>query len=320
MIHPIRKYRALSYEQRTVVNTIIGLCFSTVLAGGKLAIGLFTDYNLVSIAIYTLAILFAKYECILGIKSDKKTFIQRNRRIAAFLFVASAAYIGFMCRMFFTGQRLKSRGMLYVLLLATISFCELGFAIAGLYRTKHRGYFYRDIKIINFCVALIAILTTQMSILNLKSETGDVSIFNAYTGVGVGCFIALCAVYILIAPKASVIGREHNKFLLQREKSNRLVDFGKEKFELVLCRSNVYGDYIYRAKVCENTVEGDIVRGSSLWQRMPIVLKIGCCILSEILVFPWLIGRAVLFFRSVNLPARLERTMNDNGFVKADEK
>ncbi len=45
----IRKYRELSFEQKTVYKTIIGLCFSAALACGKLVIGLFTDYNLISI-------------------------------------------------------------------------------------------------------------------------------------------------------------------------------------------------------------------------------------------------------------------------------
>lgn len=112
--------------------------------------------------------------------------------------------------------------MIYVLLLAFISFVELGFAIAGLIRTKNKGHYYRNIKIINFCVALIAILTTQMSILNIQSETNTVNIANAYSGIGVGCFIALCGVYILFAPKISVINREHNVFVLENREKKQI--------------------------------------------------------------------------------------------------
>lgn len=175
----IRKYRESSFEQKTLYKTIIGLCFSTVLACGKLVIGLFTDYNLISIAVYTFGILIAKSECVLGIKTNKRTFQQRNILIAVFLFFASVFYIGFMVQMFFIDRKLKDNGMIYVLLLAFISFVELGFAIAGLIRTKNKGHYYRNIKIINFCVALIAILTTQMSILNMQSETNTVNIANA---------------------------------------------------------------------------------------------------------------------------------------------
>ena len=97
----IRKYRESSFEQKTLYKTIVGLCFSTVLACGKLVIGLFTDYNLISIAVYTFGILIAKSECVLGIKTNKRTFQQRNILIAVFLFIASVFYIGFMVQMFF---------------------------------------------------------------------------------------------------------------------------------------------------------------------------------------------------------------------------
>lgn len=213
----IHKYKELSFEQKTICKTVIGLCFSAVLACGKLVIGLFTDYNMISIAVYTFGILLAKFECVLGVKTNKRTFKQRNVLTTAFLFVSSVFYIGFMCRMFFIERQIKNQSMVFVLLLAFISFVELGFAIAGLIRTKNKGHYYRNIKIINFCVALIAILTTQMSIINMSSTTGVADITNAYTGIGVGIFIALCAVYILFAPKTSVIDREHNVFKLENK-------------------------------------------------------------------------------------------------------
>lgn len=310
----LRRYKELSFEQKTIWKTIIGLCSSAVLACGKLIIGLFTDYNLISIAVYTFGILLAKFECVLGVKTNKMSFNRRNILTAIFLFLSSVFYIGFMSRMFIIERKIKNNGMIYVLLLAFISFCELGFAIAGLIRTKRKGHYYRNIKIINFCVALIAILTTQMSILNMESETDVVHIANAYSGIGVGIFISLCAMYILIAPKISVIDREHNCFVLKKADKNRLIDMQEKTAELLLCRSTIYGDYLYQAKVENNQVDGNIVQGKSLWKRMHIIFKILCCILSEILIFVWLIGRMIFFLRSVNLPHRLNLLMRENGF------
>lgn len=280
-------------------------------------LGLFYDYNLVSIALYTFGILLAKLQCVLGIKTSKRTFKQRNRLTAFFLMLSSLLYIVYMAGMFFWERRLRHKGMSYVLLLAFVSFWELGFAIAGLFRTKNRGHYYRNIKIINLCVALIAILTTQMAILNMQSDTDIVSIFNAYTGIGIGCFVALCAIYILVAPKTSVIGREHHRFVLQQPQLNGLATPKSGNWQLPLCRSAMFGDYLFAATVENNAVEGDIVRGKSLWVRMPLLCKILCCILSEILVFVWIAGRGVLFLRSINLPGKLERTMLRNGFVPA---
>lgn len=316
----IRQYRELSFEQKTIRKTVIGLCFSAVLACGKLMIGLFTDYNLISIAVCTFGVLLAKLECVLGARADRPSFEKRNLLTAVFLFLSGVFYIGFMSRMFFIERRIKNNGLIPVVLLAFISFCELGFAIAGLIRTKNKGHFYRNIKIINFCVALIAILTTQMSILNMQSETGVVSIANAYSGIGIGIFIVLCAGYILIAPKTSVIDREHHKFVLRDARRNRLIGMKGGTVELLLCRSVIYGDFLFRAKIGSDTVEGDIVRGKSLWKRMHILCKILCCVLSEILLIVWLIGRGILFLRSLDLPRRLENRMRENGFepVPAD--
>lgn len=314
----IRKYRELSFEQKTIYKTIIGLCFSAVLACGKLVIGLFTDYNLISIAVYTFGILLAKLECVLGVKTNRLTFKQRNILTAVFLFILSVFYIGFMCRMFFIERHIKSQSMVFVLLLALISFVELGFGIAGLIRTKSKGHYYRNIKIINFCVAIIAILTTQMAILNMMSVTGIVDIANAFTGIGVGTFIALCAIYVLFAPKISVIDREHNVFVLQNSDENKLIDLNAETIEICLSRSSVYGSYIYRAAICGDVFDGHIEREQSLWKRMHVAWKIVCCILSEILIFVWFIGRMIFFFRSINLPKRLEIKMKNNGFAKVE--
>ncbi len=312
----VREYRALSFERKTVIKTVVGLCGSAVLALGKLTIGLLTDFNLVSIAVYTFAILLAKLECLWGIRSNKRSFETRNRLVAVFLLFASLVYIGFMSRMFFMERTLRDNGMLYVLLLAFISFLELGFGIAGVLRTKTRGSYYRNIKLINLCVAVIAILTTQMAILNMESETGKVSILNAYSGIGVGVFIALVAVYILLAPKWSVLSREHNAFVLAEAEKNRLEIGERGEISITLCKSAVYGDYVYRAILQGDTADGNICRTPSLWKRMHVVWKVLCCILSEILLFVWLGGRMVLFFRSLDLPSRLEKIMRENGFSR----
>lgn len=312
----LRKYKELSFEQKTIYKTIIGLCFSAVLASGKLVIGLFTDYNLISIAVYTFGILLAKLECVLGVKTNKLTFKRRNILIAVFLFSSSVFYIGFMCRMLFIERQIKSQSMVFVLLLAFISFVELGFGIAGLIRTKSKGHYYRDIKIINFCVAMIAILTTQISILNMMSITGIVDKVNAFTGIGVGAFIALCAVYILFAPKTSVIDREHNVFVMENQEKNKLIDLNTEVIIIRLSRSLIHGSYIYRATISGEVIDGHIGREESLWKRMYVFWKVICGILSEILIFVWLISRLLYFFRSINLPKRLEIEMKNNGFAK----
>lgn len=157
-----------------------------------------------------------------------------------------------------------------------------------------------------------------MSSLNMPSVTGIVDIANAFTGIGVGTFIALCAIYILFAPKISVIDREHNVFVLQNAAENKLIDLNAETIKIRLSRSPVYGSYIYRAAICGDVIDGHIVREQSLWKRMHVAWKTVCCILSEILIFVWLTGRMIFFFRSINLPKRLEIKMKNSGFAEVE--
>lgn len=308
-------YKEKSFEQKTIILTVCGLCISTVLASGKLVIGIFTDHNLCSVAVYTFAMLLAKLECVLGVKSNKRSFQNRNLCVAVFLFFSSVFYVGFMCRMFFIERKTHEYSFIYVLLLAFISFIELGFAIAGILRTKNKGHFYRNIKIINFCISLMAILTTQMALLDYCS-TANTDVYNAYTGIGVGCFTAACAVFIFFAPKISVIDKEHNVFELVHETENKLINTSISKVEITLCSSTVFGSYVYRASLQNGRLDGNIERAPSLWKRMHVSVKILCCILSEILLFVWLFGRLIFALRSLNIPKRLEIKMNENGFVK----
>lgn len=313
-----RKYRELPFEGKMVWETVLGLGFSAAFAAGKLIIGSFTDYNLCIIAVYTFALIFAKLECVLGIKFQKISFATRNLLIALFVLAASLVYIGYMSRLFFIERPRKDYEMVYVLLLAFISFVEFGFAVGGIVRTKNNGHFYRDVKIINFCIAIIAILTTQMTILDFTA-TENTDFYNAFSGVAIGVFIAICAVYILIAPKISVIDREHNVFILKEKEKNVLVNMKEPATEIPLCRSRIYGSFVYRATVREQAIDGHIMRDKNIWKRMNFILKVLCIILSEILIFVWLFGRLVFFFRTINLPRRLELKMKRNGFELMSE-
>lgn len=318
MENPIKRYGDLSYERKTLIKTVIGLCFSAALVCGKFVIGVLTDYNLCSIALYTCALLLSKLECVLGVKSQKMTFKTRNGLIALFLFVSSVVYIGFTCRTLITGSEIKNYRPIYVYLLAFVSFSELGFAITGIFRTKNRGYFYRDIKIINFCAAVIAILTAQTAILDFTG-TQNASAYNSYTGLGVGVLIAACAVYILVAPEITVNEGERLVFVLKESGKNGLFAADAAAFEMPLCKSTVYGTYSYRAEVKDGVIDGKIARSETLWKKLHIVLKVLCCILSEILIILWLAGRFIYFLRSVNLKKRLEKKMNNNGFYSSPE-
>lgn len=308
-------YRKLPYEQRVLLITTLGMCGSALLAVGKFTVGLFFNYNLCTIAVYTIALVLSKLECVKGAKSKKRKFATQNMLISLFLLFSSIIYTGFMCRNLIIPPKHHEYNLSYVCIIASISFFELGLSIFGIIKTKNKGFYYRNIKIINFCMAMIAILTTQVVILDFTG-TKNVDTANAVAGMGIGIVIALLAVYILVAPKISLIDREHHAFTLNSESKNKIISLSETQASLPLCKSKIYGTYSFVATVDGKKVEGDIVLGAGIWKDMNIYLKILCCILSEILLPCWLIGRFIFFLRSANLPKKLEQLMLQNGFEK----
>lgn len=220
-----------------------------------------------------------------------------------------------MARLFFVQRTPSTYTLNYVVLLAFIAFAELGFAIVGMIRTKRKGLYYRNIKIANMGMALIAILTTQMSLLDF-TETKNTDIYNAFSGIAVGLFIALSALYVFFAPKISLVGRESNVFV--GDGTQTVATNGQGNVKILLVSSRVYGSYVYVAKLDGKTLSGEIRQEASLWKKMPVALKILCCVLSEILIFVWLAGYLVFFLRCINLPAQLERKMKTLNFSKPD--
>lgn len=310
-----RALSTLSAQQKTALYTTIGLCFSTITTGVKFVTGLLTDYNQCTIALYTLALLLAKLQGVLGVYSSRRTFKLRNGLIGAFLLVSALIYTAFMCRQVFIPRTLSTGTLQSVCLLALVSFVELGIAIAGILRTADKGYYCRAIKIINFCIALMAILTTQTALLDFRAVP-SAAVYNAYTGIGIGIFTVLCAVYILLSPTLGVTGNERNTFVLLYPAANTSIDMTNAALQLPLVNSPVYGSYVYDATITNGVLDGTIRRTPSLWKRMSGAVKILCCILSEILLFVWLFGRFVLFLRTINLHKRLQKTLLSQGFVK----
>lgn len=310
----LKKYISLSFEQRLITNTVIGLCFSAALALGKFILGLVTDYTLCAVAAYTLALLLAKAECVIAYRSDGKLGYKKTALIAALALISGVIYTAYMGSALFVERTKSPMTLTKVTLLAFISFVEFGFAVAGILRTNGRDNFCRFIKIINLCVALMSILTTQINLLNF-THTEVASAQNAYSGMGVGVFTMLCALYILLYPKLGIYGKEHGVFT-QLEGDFPALPAPDDSVNICLVRSALYGSYIFKAAVGDKTLEGDIIRQKSLLVRMHIALKILCIILSEILIFVWLTGRIIFMLRCICLPQRLDKRLADYGYVR----
>lgn len=317
MIRFVKKYQDMSEQERMLFNSSFAVRVSALLITVKFIVGLFYDVFLLGISAYSAALLLAKFTCITEIKKGSVIGKSKNR-VFLFLFFASVLYLLFTWAIFLTGRKTSDNNIANVSLTAFIAFAELILALTGLAGNKVRGNCFLMIKVINLCAAFIAIMTTQIVILDFTGTYGT-ELPNALTGTAVGVFITLCSLYIVVLPYVSIYGKEHNVFKASNGKCEKSVSDMERFTEILLVRSTVYGSMVYRATVSEDSVSGDIVREKSLWRRMPLLWKIVCCILSEILLFVWLVGRAVYFFRTLNVVGKLQKLMENNGFERTEQ-
>ncbi len=310
----IGKIRSLSYEERLVYTTAVTMTVTVLISAGKILIGLFSDFILVVVGIFGVLLFAAKLQCILGAKKTMGNFKLRNALIALFLLSAGLIYIFYMGRLLFFDVANEEYGQFQAVATATISFFEMGLAIYGLVKTKNKGHYFRDIKIVNFVSGMTAIMTAQIA---LTSFTGaNANFYSGLLGVGIGIVTILLAIYVYFTPRISIVDREHNVFLLKEPEENALVDMNGKTAEIVLCKSKIYSACVYRATITGTVVNGHIVKLKSGLRQINPFAKTVLIVLSEILVFAWLVGYAAYFFRALDLPGKLESMMAENGFEK----
>lgn len=308
----INMIRSIPYETKLLYTTTVTMTAGLVMTMGKIIFGVFTDIILCAVGAFNLMLLIAKLGCVIGIRKNK-TFNNRNTFTAIFLFFGGLLYSVYMSLNLLLDIPQDGYSMVTAIIIATISFTELAIAIYGLIRTKEKGHYYRNIKIISFASSLIAIMTAQIAILSFTNET-DVSHFNSYSGIAVGGITMLLAIYVYFAPQISTIDRQHNTFKLVEVEKNMLIDMKQKSINLLLIKSKIYGDIIYQAFVENDIIDGNIVKKRGVWSQSHVIVKIICIILSEILIFVWAIGYIVYFMRTIDMSLKLHKKMLSNGF------
>ena len=92
-------------------------------------------------------------------------------------------------------------------MIAFVAIVELGVAIYGCLKAVGKGYYFKNVKLINFCSALTAIVLTEVALMTFATpEQGDTTFISGLFGVVVGVIIIIFAVFILIQPKISILG------------------------------------------------------------------------------------------------------------------
>lgn len=312
MLKVINKYRGLSFKEKTIFTTRFSILVNFLLGAIKTILSFFFGIFFLVSAIVNFFVMLAKLECYLGERyPDKKSFEYRNKCVGFFLLIAGLEYAIYMGRMIFTNVKIMEYDMVLGIIIACISFVELAFAIKGCFNSYGKGHYYRNIKLISLCSALTAIVLTEVALTSFASEN-DLRVINGVVGMVVGIIMVLISVYIFIAPRISIVDREHNTYKLN-EGAKPIKD---EEVKIQLTNSKFYRDYVYVGKVEGDTIEGHIVQEKSpIWSWNIYWLSL-VILLSEILIFPYAVGALVFHFKSRVIIDNLDKKMIEKGYIK----
>lgn len=316
----IKKYKALKPQKKAAISAFISVVLNMLLAVGKFVLSIFKGIFFLVSGVVNIFFGFAKLECHFGLKNhDKESFKYRNIKVATFLIIAGVQYSIYMLTLMFAKRSVMQYSDFLAINIALIAFVELGIAIKGMFSISGKGHYYRDIKLINLCSALTALMWAEIALLSFT--TGNENMFVCgLSGAIVGLAIILIAIYIYFAPRISLIDREHNVYI---SKDQGVVSLNLDKnntFRLTLYKSKVFGDYIYTAKYKDGVLDGHISKTKNYWHKLNIWWKIFVIILSEILIFAYAFWAIVYFFRNINLIKKMDKTMLELGFEKQVDK
>ncbi len=309
----IKKYRALSFEDRTIFNARFSILFNIGLAIGKIIFGILFNYMFLITAIVNICLMLSRLECYLGVKTNKRSFKFRNNFVGTVLILGGLQYTIYMLFLLISKFETRTYKEFVAIMIAAVSFVELGVAIKGCFNSYGKGHYYRNIKMTNLCSAFTAMALTESALMNFSY--GNNLLLNCCFGIGVGVIIILIGVYVFIAPMISIVDRTHNVYQITDD-SNLILD----EINLKITNSKFYGNYYYKANIISGIVDGNIVKGKNPLLDLNIYIKIIIIILSEILIFPYAVGAIVFHFKNASLIKKLDNIMEEKGCIKLLEE
>lgn len=314
----IKKYNQLSPQPKAAISAFISVVWNGILGIGKFILAIFKGVFFFVSGVINIFFGLAKLECSWGLKNHKnESFKYRNIKVATFFLIAGIQYTIYMLTLVFDKRTVMQYTDFLSINIALIAFVELGIAIYGMFKIKGKGHYYRDIKLINLCSALTALMWAELALLSFTTGTENMFICGI-SGAIVGFGIICIAVYIYFAPRVSLIDQEHNVY--KQTNSKKLLELDKDNnFNLLLFKSKIFGDYVFKANYKENTLDGYIIKTRNYWHKLNIWWKMFIILFSEILIFGYAFWAIVCFFRNIKLIKKLDDKMLELGFEKLKE-
>lgn len=292
------------------LTTICSLSLNLFIGIGKWILAIFSGVVFFVSGVVNILMGVAKLISYIGLLNNDSDFKKRNFVVSFLVFLSGAEYFIYMLNVYLGNFSLSAYEMQIALLIALVSFIEIGVAIYGLVKIKGRGHSFKNIKLINFVLALEAMVLTETAILSFTESVTFAS--SSLFGLIIGIFVMVLSLFMFLSPFITITNQEQNDFLLIQKSKNNLI---KEEGSLTLAKSFIYGNYVYLYKFNGEVVSGNIIKEDGFWKKTHLLIKIILIVLSEILIFAWLIGRFIYFLRCIFLIKKLQKVMIGNGFI-----
>ena len=293
------------------LTTICSLSLNLFIGIGKWILAIFSGIVFFVSGVVNILMGIAKLISYIGLLNNDSDFKKRNFIVSFLVFLSGVEYFIYMLNVYLGNFPLSAYEMQIALLIALVSFIEIGVAIYGLVKIRGRGHSFKNIKLINFVLALEAMVLTETAILSFTESVTFAS--SSLFGLIIGIFVMVLSLFMFLSPFITIANQEQNDFLLIQKSKNNLI---KEEGSLTLAKSFIYGNYVYLYKFNGEVVSGNIIKEDGFWKKAHLLIKIILIVLSEILIFVWLIGRFIYFLRCMFLIKKLQKVMIENGFKK----
>lgn len=308
----IKKYFNLGFKKKTEYSTILSIALNICSGIFQFVLGIvIKEYFLCVSGFVSFFLLSSKLNCILGINLENKSFQKRNQSVSILLMLSGVCYIAYMSRLLVFDIHIKQYPLVLAIMIAAISFGQIGVAIYGLFKVKGQGHLYKNIKVINLTSSLTSLVLTQTALMSMSTSQSDLNTSVGYFGIGVGIFSIILGIFVWISPRFSLDGKEHQIYRSSPKEVSKEIN-------IVLLHDKIMGNYYYQGEIKEDLCDGYIKKERICFFRMNLFFKILVCILSELLIFVLAIDGIIYYFRSFRLLKILEQKMKDMGYQKCN--
>ena len=293
----------------------LSLIINFLVALFNIITGLFLNYSILIIGIYSLLISFSKLVSLYSISKNKANDTRFNLLTAILIFISSLIYIIYM-GLLLNDLNIKTKyTLVYSIFLALIAFTQLTITIRSFFKINIDTLARRNLLLIYFICALTSLLTTQIALLSINTSPSiDTNFYNGISGISIGIFTLIISLFIVFSKKYSLIVNNNFAFKEVDSSKDKKLDLTNKENSLVLIKSKIYGTYIYSYSYQDDSINGNIIKIKPSIKNINIFIKIILIILSEILIFIYLIGYLKFLILLIFIKDKLIKIMEDNGF------